>query len=95
MKLRNSYAQKKEESYITIICIPTDDDYADYKSEAQIRQEEYNELLIAMKSKKNSDWYYLHQENRKEQEIRRDVFACVPYGDNFDVLIPFSVAGAW
>ena len=30
----------------------TDDDYADYKSEAQIRQEEYNELLIAMKSKK-------------------------------------------
>lgn len=67
----------------------TDDDYADYKSEAQIRQEEYNELLIAMKSKKILTGMISHQEEQKGIGDTPRRFACVPYGDNFDVLIPF------
>ena len=67
----------------------TDDDYADYKSEAQIRQEEYNELLIAMKSKKILTGIISHQEEQKGTGDTPRRFACVPYGDNFDVLIPF------
>ena len=67
----------------------TDDDYADYKSEAQIRREEYNELLIAMKSKKILTGMISHQEEQKGTGDTPRRFACVPYGENFDVLIPF------